>query len=85
MKETEDCFLKVKNDYLSFLRKEKIFDKSTKSKILSLKRIYIPISFWIENKYKKKGENFIFGFFRRARFWENNSCGNSENYFKKIF
>ena len=50
MKETEDCFLKVKNDYLSFLRKEKIFDKSTESKILSLKRIYIPISFWIENK-----------------------------------
>ncbi len=62
MKETEDCFLKVKNDYLSFLRKEKIFDKSTKSKILSLKRIYIPISFWIENKYKKKGKTLFLGF-----------------------
>ena len=62
MKETEDCFLKVKNDYLSFLRKEKIFDKSTESKILSLKRIYIPISFWIENKYKKKGKTLILGF-----------------------
>ena len=62
MKETEDCFLKVKNDYLSFLRKEKIFDKSTKSKILSLKRIYIPISFWIENKYKKKGRTLFLGF-----------------------
>jgi len=33
MKETEDCFLKVKNDYLSFLRKEKIFDKSTKLRL----------------------------------------------------
>jgi len=62
MKETEDCFLKVKNDYLSFLRKEKIFDKSTKSKILSLKRIYIPVSFWIESKYKKKGKTLFLGF-----------------------
>ena len=62
MKETEDCFLKVKNDYLSFLRKEKIFDKSTESKISSLKRTYIPISFWIENKYKKKGKTLFLGF-----------------------
>ena len=62
MKETEDCFLKVKNDYLSFLRKEKIFDKSTESKILNLKRIYIPISFWIENKYKEKGKTLFLGF-----------------------
>jgi len=62
MKETEDCFLKVKNDYLSFLRKEKILDKSTESKILSLKRIYIPISFWIENKYKEKGKTLFLGF-----------------------
>ena len=62
MKEAEDCFLKVKNDYLSFLRKEKIFDKSTESKILSLKRIYIPISFWIENKYKEKGKTLFLGF-----------------------
>ena len=61
MKETEDCFLKVKNDYLSFLRKEKIFDKSTESKILSLKKTYIPISFWIENKYKKKGKTLFLG------------------------
>ena len=37
MKEAENCFLKVKNDYLSFLRKEKIFDTSTESKITSLK------------------------------------------------
>ena len=62
MKEAESCFLKVKNDYLSFLRKEKIFNKSTKSKILSLKRIYIPISFWIENKYKEKGKTLFLGF-----------------------
>ena len=62
MKKTEDCFLKVKNDYLKYLSKEKIFNKSTTSKISSLKRIYIPISFWIENKYKKKGRTLFLGF-----------------------
>ena len=62
MKETEDCFLKVKNDYLKFLSKEKIFDKSRATKIKSLKKTYIPISFWIENKYKKKGKTLFLGF-----------------------
>ena len=61
MKRKEDCFLKVKNDYLKFLNKEKIFNKSTTDKIKSLKRIYIPISFWIENKYKKKGKTLFLG------------------------
>ena len=61
MKETEDCFLKVKNDYLKFLSKEKIFDKSRATKIKSLKKTYIPISFWIENKYKKKGKILFLG------------------------
>ena len=37
MKKTEDCFLKVKNDYLKFLRKEKIFNKSKTIKIKSLR------------------------------------------------
>ena len=62
MKKTEDCFLKVKNDYLKFLSKEKIFDKSIATKIKSLKKTYIPISFWIENKYKKKGKTLFLGF-----------------------
>ena len=62
MKETEDCFLKVKNDYLKFLSKEKIFDKSKATKIKSLKKTYIPMSFWIENKYKKKGKTLFLGF-----------------------
>ena len=62
MKKIEDCFLKVKNDYLRFLNKEKIFDKSKASKILSLRRIYIPLSFWIEDKYKKKGKTLFLGF-----------------------
>ena len=61
MKKTEDCFLKVKNDYLKFLNREKIFNKSTADKIANLKRTYIPISFWIENKYKKKGKTLFLG------------------------
>jgi len=62
MKKTEDCFLKVKKDYLKFLSKEKIFGKSSEAKISTLKRIYIPISFWIENKFKKKGKTLFLGF-----------------------
>ena len=62
MKKTEDCFLKVKNDYLKFLNKEKIFNKSIAVKKTNLKRTYIPISFWIENKYKKKGKTLFLGF-----------------------
>jgi len=62
MKEAEDCFLKVKNDYLRFLSKEKIFDQSKSTKIKSLKKIYIPMSFWIDNKYKKKKKTLFLGF-----------------------
>ena len=62
MRKAEDCFLKVKSDYLKFLNKEKIFNKSTADKIINLKRTYIPISFWIENKYKKKGKTLFLGF-----------------------
>ena len=62
MKETEDCFLKVKKDYLKLLHKEKIFDKSISDKINSLKKVYIPISFWIEKKYIKKGKTLFLGF-----------------------
>ena len=62
MKEAEECFLKVKNDYLKFLRKEKIIDKSKANKITSLKKIYIPMSFWIEKKYKEKKNTLFLGF-----------------------
>ena len=60
-KEFENCFLKVKNDYLKFLEKEEIFSKSS-DKIASLRKVYIPISFWIERKYKKKRKTLILGF-----------------------
>ena len=57
-----DCFLRVKKDYLKFLSKEKIFDQSVEAKITYLRRIYIPMSFWIDKKYKKKGKTLFLGF-----------------------
>ena len=62
MKETKDCFLKVKNDYLKFLYKEKIFSKSKENKMKNLKNFYIPLAFWIEKKYKEKGKTLFLGF-----------------------
>jgi len=59
MKKTEDCFLKVKDDYFEYLKKEKIFGKSKANKIKNLKKQYIPMSFWIENKYKKKAKHYF--------------------------
>ena len=53
MTQTKDCFLKVKNDYLKFLRNEKIFNQSKETKIENLKKTYIPTSFWIEKKYQE--------------------------------
>ena len=61
MKEAEDCFLKVKKDYLKFLKKEKIINRSKNTKINNLKKNYIPISFWIEKKYKEKGKTLFLG------------------------
>tara|TARA_B100000029_G_scaffold85474_1_gene75951 strand:- start:869 stop:1792 length:924 start_codon:yes stop_codon:yes gene_type:complete len=61
MKEIEDCFLRVKKDYLKLLVKEKIFSKSKKEKIVNLKKNYIPMSFWIEKKYKEKGKTLFLG------------------------
>ena len=45
MKTKKDCFLKVKEDYLRFLKKEEILGKSKATKIESLKKIYIPMSY----------------------------------------
>ena len=58
MKEIEDCFIKVKKDYLRLLGNEKIFNKY---KLVSLKKDYIPMSFWIEEKYKEKGKTLFLG------------------------
>ena len=57
---TEDCFFKVKNYYLKFLKKEKIYNSSVFDKISNLKNIYIPLSFWIEKEYQKKRGKILF-------------------------
>jgi D-glycerate 3-kinase len=62
MQSVNDCFDHIKEDYFKLLNKEKILGKSKAEKIKSLKNFYIPISFWIENKYKKKGKTLILGF-----------------------
>jgi D-glycerate 3-kinase len=62
MQPINECFKKVKKDYLKLLKKEKISNRSDKIKISNLKNFYIPLSFWIENKYKKKGKTLFLGF-----------------------
>ena len=62
MRSVNECFDNVKEDYFKFLNKEKILGKSKAERIKSLKKIYIPISFWIEKKYKEKGKTLFLGF-----------------------
>ena len=45
MNEKEVCFLKVKKDYLRFLKKQEIFGKSEAAKIESLKKSTYPCHF----------------------------------------
>ena len=61
MQLVDECFEKVKEDYLKFLNKEKIYKKSVFEHFKNLKKIYIPIAFWINNKYKKKGKTLLLG------------------------
>jgi len=59
MQSVNECSEKVKKDYLKFLNKEKIYKNSISTKIKNLKKIYIPIAFWINNKCNKKKPLFI--------------------------
>ena len=61
MNNIQDCFLKTRKNYLKFLKKEKIFKKSNRHQIQSLKNIYIPLSFWIEKQYTKRGKTLFLG------------------------
>ena len=61
MQLNNDCFNKVEKDYLNFLNKEKIHKKSITKHIQNLKRVYIPIAFWIEKKYKRKRKTLLLG------------------------
>ena len=62
MRSVNECFDNVKEDYFKFLNKKKIFGKSKREKIIILKKIYIPMSFWIESQYRKKGKTLFLGF-----------------------
>jgi len=61
MNNIQDCFLKTRKNYFKFLKKEKIFKKSNGHQIKNLKSIYIPLSFWIEKQYTKKGKTLFLG------------------------
>jgi len=61
MNNIQDCFLKTRKNYFKFLKKEKIFKKSNRRQIQSLKNIYIPLSFWIEKQYTKRGKTLFLG------------------------
>jgi len=61
MQAVNECCEKVKKDYLKFLNKEKIYKKKMSSNIKNLKKIYIPIAFWINNKFKKKKNTLLIG------------------------
>jgi len=69
MQSVDECFDIVKEDYLKFLSKEKIYKKSISSHIKILKKIYIPIAFWINRKYKQKGnkENSLDSWIEKIR------------------
>ena len=61
MQLTNDCFEKTKKEYLNFISKEKIYNKSIGTHIKSFKNAYIPIAFWINNKCEKKGKTLLLG------------------------
>ena len=54
-------FVKLKKNYLKFLGKEKIYEKSISIHVRNLKEIYIPIAFWINKKYLKKEKTLLLG------------------------
>jgi D-glycerate 3-kinase len=61
MQSVNECFNKVKKDYFKYLNKEKIYKKSKYTHIKNLKKIYIPITFWINNKCKKDKKTLFLG------------------------
>ena len=61
MQLVNECFKIVKKDYLKFLSKEKIHKRSLSIHFKSLKKIYIPIAFWINRKYLQKGNTLLIG------------------------
>ena len=85
MRLVNECFDSVKKDYFKFLNKEKISGKSKAEKIKSLKKFYIPISFWIENKYKKKDKILFLGLCGGQGFGKTPIAGILKIILKKFF
>ena len=56
-----ESFNKVKKEYLRFLEKQKISKKLMNKNIKNLKKTYIPIAIWINNKYEKKSKPLLIG------------------------
>ena len=54
-------FIKLKKNYLKFLSKEKIYNRSISTNVRNLKEIYIPIAFWINKQYLKKEKTLLLG------------------------
>jgi len=61
MQLVNECCEKVKKDYLKFLKKENIKNTSMLRYIKSLKKIYVPIAFWINKKFEDKGTTLFLG------------------------
>ena len=59
MKLTEDCFKKVKKDCFKFIKSQETSKEKFKNKEKMIKSFLIPVSFWIENKARKKNPYIV--------------------------
>tara|TARA_B100001996_G_scaffold333947_1_gene283799 strand:- start:1422 stop:2339 length:918 start_codon:yes stop_codon:yes gene_type:complete len=61
MRESKDSFLKIKNNYIKFLKKQEINGQPFYDKTDQLKRFYLPICNLIYKTYKSKEKTLIIG------------------------
>ena len=61
MRDEKDSFLKIKKNYLKFLKKQEILGQPFYDKIDQLKRFYLPISDSIYRDYRSKKKPIIIG------------------------
>ena len=57
MKTKLSNYLKVKKEYLKFIKSQEILGEPFRDKIEQLKRFYIPLSEMIYKNFKKKKKN----------------------------
>ena len=51
----------LEKNYSQYLKKQRIFGRAFKNKLIQLKKFYIPICQNIYNKYKKSNNTLIIG------------------------